>query len=265
MFADDFAELAMTWSALPILIAIVHNYSKRWRFQANVKKCAPVVFFFPKTGEAFINPDPPTRRMGLGWWRPSCFRFLYCYLGIEFSSDGSWNKHIKSLITRNREKVGGLYKVLHNFALDLTTCRHILTAVLRPSLEYGCEVWSANKWMMKELHLNYSQMSGINEEYKGHPWKCWLAHVNSLKKELNPQDKVLDIKPIKGALHIYKRECEEFEMALEHKWKLCVYKEQKRWAGFGEYLQCVKGPSFRLFLKFRSGAHGLLEELGYAC
>ena len=41
---------------------------------------------------------------------------------------------------RNRQEEGGLYKVLHNFALDLTTRRHILMAVLGPSLEYGCEV-----------------------------------------------------------------------------------------------------------------------------
>ena len=39
----------------------------------------------------------------------------YCYLGVEFSSDGSWDKHIKSLIMRNRQKLGGLYRVLHNF------------------------------------------------------------------------------------------------------------------------------------------------------
>ena len=42
----------------------------------------------------------------------------YCYLRIIFSSNGSWDKHIKSLIIRNRQKLGGLYCVLHNFALD---------------------------------------------------------------------------------------------------------------------------------------------------
>ena len=61
------------------------------------------------------------------------------------------NKHIKSLITRNRQKLGGLYRILHNFALDLRTCRHILMAVLRRSLEYGCEVWNTNKCQAKAL------------------------------------------------------------------------------------------------------------------
>ena len=58
---------------------------------------------------------------------------------------------------------------------------------------------------------------------KGRPRKCWLAHVNSLRKELNLQDKILDIKLIKEAID--KRECEEFQMDLQHKSKLRVYNE----------------------------------------
>ena len=68
----------------------------------------------------------------------------YCYLGIEFSNNGSWDKHIKLLIVRNRQKLGSLCRVLHNMALDLR-------AVLRPSLEYGCEVRNPNKCQAKTL------------------------------------------------------------------------------------------------------------------
>ena len=34
-------------------------------------------------------------------------------LGDELSSDGSWDKHIKPLIVCTRQKLGGLYQVLH--------------------------------------------------------------------------------------------------------------------------------------------------------
>ena len=61
------------------------------------------------------------------------------------------DKYIKSLIVRNRQKLGGLYRVLHNFSLDLRTRRHILMAVLRPCLEYGCEVWNGNNSQAKAL------------------------------------------------------------------------------------------------------------------
>ena len=51
------------------------------------------------------------------------------FLGMEFSSDGSGDKRIKSLVVCIKLKLGGLYRVLRNFALDLTT-GHILMAVL---------------------------------------------------------------------------------------------------------------------------------------
>ena len=78
---------------------------------------------------------------------------------------------------------------------------------------------------------------------------------------MNLQDKILEIKLIKESLD--KRECEEFEMALQHKIQNCMfYKELKQRVGFKVYLKYVKGPSSRLFLKFRSCTHGLFEELG---
>ena len=67
-------------------------------------------------------------------------------MGKEFSSDGSWNKHIKSLVVHYKQKFVGLYQVLHNLALVLRTHRHILMAVLRPSL-----VWNTNKCQNKAL------------------------------------------------------------------------------------------------------------------
>ena len=51
-------------------------------------------------------------------------------------------------------------------------------------------------------------------------------------------------------------------MALQHKSKLRVYRELKREVGFEDYLEYVKGAPSRLFFKFRSGTHGLFEELG---
>ena len=81
-----------------------------------------------------------------------------------------------------------------------------------------------------------------------------------VKKELGLQDQDLDIKKIMKALH--KRECKVFEIALQHKSKLRVHKELKSEILFEEYLEYVEGATSRLFLKFRSGTHGLFEELG---
>ena len=92
------------------------------------------------------------------------------------------------------------------------------------------------KWLPFKLLANEWDKA----KSKGRPRKCWLAHVNSLSKELDLQDKILEIKLIKEALD--RRECEEFEMALRHKSKFHVYKELKRGVGFEEYLKYAKGP-----------------------
>ena len=123
------------------LIDIVFNYSNRWRFEANVKKCAVVKF--SKTREV----------TGTWLWGHQDIPILdsYCYLGVEFSSDGLWDKHIKSLVVSGRQKLGALYRILHNYALDISSRKHVFMSILRPSLEYACEVWTVNKCQSKAL------------------------------------------------------------------------------------------------------------------
>ena len=45
---------------------------------------------------------------------------------------------------------------MHNIALALRTHRHVLMAVLRPSLEYGCEVCNTNKLRACKYILGHS-------------------------------------------------------------------------------------------------------------
>ena len=49
---------------------------------------------------------------------------------IEFSSDRIWDERIKSLVVQNMQKLGDLYRVLHDFAFDKRTLMHILKALL---------------------------------------------------------------------------------------------------------------------------------------
>ena len=44
LFVDDFVGLSDSEQGLQALIDVVYAYSKKWRFEANVAKCAVVVF-----------------------------------------------------------------------------------------------------------------------------------------------------------------------------------------------------------------------------
>ena len=53
---------------------------------------------------------------------------------------------------------------------------------------------------------------------RGYPRKFWLAQVDSLMKDLDLQNKDLAVKLINQAIN--KRDCGQFETALQHKLKL---------------------------------------------
>ena len=100
VFADDFVEVAETGSTLQSLINTVHNDSKCWYFEANVKSVP--LSFFSKYANSWVSECEVMK----------AFLFLdfHFYIGIEFSSDGLWDKHIKSLVVHNKQKLGGLYR-----------------------------------------------------------------------------------------------------------------------------------------------------------
>ena len=69
----------------------------------------------------------------------------YTYLGVDFSYNGAWDTHIKKLIKKGKQKVNQLNSIISNRYINLSACRMLLLSVLRPSLEYGSEVWEGNK------------------------------------------------------------------------------------------------------------------------
>ena len=72
----------------------------------------------------------------------------YCYLGIEFAKNGSWDSHVQKVINSGKKK-NQLHRLLSN-RNSSTVARTLLSlSVLRPTLEYGSEVWACNKWQTR--------------------------------------------------------------------------------------------------------------------
>ena len=69
----------------------------------------------------------------------------YSYLGIDFSRNGAWDMHIRKLLDNGRKRINQLHKVISNRNINLSARRHLLLSVIRPSIEYGSEVWEGNK------------------------------------------------------------------------------------------------------------------------
>ena len=69
----------------------------------------------------------------------------YTFLGIDFAPNGAWDGHIKKVLDCGRKKVNQLHSVISNRDINLSARRLLLLSVVRPSLEYGSEVWEGNK------------------------------------------------------------------------------------------------------------------------
>ena len=61
----------------------------------------------------------------------------YKYLGVTISSSLSWSEHIHSVCMKARRLVGLLYRKFYTDVLF-----KLYTAMIRPHLDYVCEVWS---------------------------------------------------------------------------------------------------------------------------
>ena len=117
LFADDFVELSDSKQGLQDMINVVHAYSKKWHFEANVTKCAVVVF----RNERSFN--------GEWFWENSALPHFeyYNYLGVKFTYNyGHWDGHIKDLVTAGKCKVNSLLRTLHNPCLSLYVKRQVI-------------------------------------------------------------------------------------------------------------------------------------------
>ena len=77
----------------------------------------------------------------------------YTYLGVDFSYNGAWDTHIKKLIQNGKQKVNQLNSIISNRYINLSARRMLLLSVLRPSLEYGSEVWESQAAFLESIML----------------------------------------------------------------------------------------------------------------
>ncbi|KAK3090482.1 hypothetical protein FSP39_012209 [Pinctada imbricata] len=63
----------------------------------------------------------------------------HVHLGITFSDDAKWSKHVDYIISRVSKQISVLRKL--KYQLSRTFLSNIYTTFIRPTFEYACEVW----------------------------------------------------------------------------------------------------------------------------
>ena len=241
---------------------------------------------------------------------------------------GAWDVHIKKVVASGKKKVNQLHSVISNRDINLSARRLLLLAVVRPTLEYGSEVWEANKAQAGALEsvvlggakrilgcssrtcneavrgdMGLESLQGRRDKAKLKWWyklacmegdrypqklfrqiwnikprrgrqrKSWSRVVDDLfsSLDLDKAEWVEDIQKgkcsLKGFLsvvgeNIDERESRKFKEGLDSKVKLSLYRTFCKAVEFKAYLHGECDAGSRLMFKFRSGTHGLNEELG---
>ena len=68
--------------------------------------------------------------------------------------------HIKKVINNGRKKVSQLHSVISNRDINVTANRLLLLSVIRPSIEYGGEIWEGNKGQVQVAGLESIILGG---------------------------------------------------------------------------------------------------------
>ena len=241
-------------------------------------------------------------------------------------------KHLKDPNLYIRKKVNQLHKVISNSKVNLSASRLLLLSVIRPSIEYGSEVWEGNKSQAGSLqsiildgakwNLGCSSKT-CNEAVRGemgldtlHSRRDraklkWWYKLATLPEDRYPKqmfNQEWNIKPRRGRQRkvcsrmvddlfksldidkgewlediergdsssasflacveecISERESRRFEEGLNTKVKLDIYKRFGKSVElrsiYMEYMMLEVDFCLSLGHKFRSGMHGLNEELG---
>ena len=143
MFADDFVGICESEEELQRMIDILHRYALKFRFQANVDKCAVVVF-----GD---NDEVSTK---WNWGNGEIpIKSSYVYLGVRFDRNCGWDVHATDTADAGMAYLEKLKSLLTNKHLSTEVKRTILLAVLKPMLTYAGEVWEPNAGPAAQLEL----------------------------------------------------------------------------------------------------------------
>jgi hypothetical protein len=167
LFADDVALIADSPEDLQKMISIVANYTKKWRLEENIKKCAVLEvespfaetrLFYPKRGKRKrqrISRDTYHFFPGADAIR---LQDRYKYLGIWFSDDLSWKLHCRQLSKVVRAKTAALARVLKNRSLPTGLRLHVWKAIFTAKMDYGSEVWEGSS---ERKMLEADQLLGL--------------------------------------------------------------------------------------------------------
>ena len=139
-------------------INILHDYSEKWLLKINPKKTKTLIFQKQNRKStrdkfSFFLKGTPIDKAS-----------QYSYLGITFSTNGSFTNSKKVLVEKNRRSIFASKRYLDFNKLSINTCNKLFDTLFLPIVLYGSEIWEAydnlniKKWEkdpVERLHTQF--------------------------------------------------------------------------------------------------------------
>jgi hypothetical protein len=144
MQADDLVVVCDSITDVQAVADTIYSYSKKWRFNLNSKKSA--VMHVPVRGRSDLSET------GIVWnGVPVPVAYKYCYLGLWFCSDLSWNTHFDHVMQKVQKVTKCYMPLWKSRHISVEVKRIVLLSCVRPIIEYGSEVWLPSKQQQDKI------------------------------------------------------------------------------------------------------------------
>jgi hypothetical protein len=182
MQADDLVVVCSSLSEAQAVAETIYAYSKKWRFKLNSKKSA--VMHVPLQGRRSV-----VRESDIVWdGVPVPIASKYCYLGLWFQNDLSWDVHFEHVLQKVQKVTKCFMPLWKNRHINVEIKRIVLLSCVRPVIEYGSEVWlptasqqqKIDAWQMHIIKLSMHSLSynpcneALLAEWGVKPMHLWL-------------------------------------------------------------------------------------------
>ena len=142
LWADDLVLLALDAETLQRLLDCLNEYAEKWELTVNIGKTNVMVF----------NTSSRLLKCAYGFKLGSMDIVpvkKYCYLGIQFTLNGSFKQAIEELRKKALRSFFSIRRILDTRALTTSTMLKLVDSLVKPVATYGCPVWLPSTNVLK--------------------------------------------------------------------------------------------------------------------
>ena len=156
LYADDTAILAESQEEMQLALDALAAYCDKNSLTVNASKTKVMVF---SKGKIRKTPNLTFGHNNLE------LVFEYTYLGVVFSHNGKFGKHVTKRIDKVHNSMYGLLRSIRQLGLPSDLSCHLFDSMVSPIMTYGCEVWgNQNIDSLETVHMKFCKfVLGVNK------------------------------------------------------------------------------------------------------